>query len=269
MKLSISNIAWPEEKDAEVYQLLSQYDVGAIEVAPTRIWPNWVYSPDQVQTAKAELAAQGLQVSSFQAIIYGCPDLKVFGTPSEKQALVNHLKRVADLAVQLGAGPMVFGAPKNRDRGDRTAAEAMIEAADLFAEVGEYCTAVGTCLCLEPNPKDYNCTFVTDSKTGAELVRSVNSPGFRLHLDVAGMFLAGESIPHALDAAADVLAHVHISEPYLGSFNTPQINHAEVAAGLKSINWDNWVSIEMRATDQPVAAVERALQFVQATYPLT
>lgn len=266
MKLSISNIAWPQEKDAAVYNLLAGRGLRAVEVAPTRIWPDWQYSAEDVKAFKQDLAAQGLQVSSFQAIVYGRPELKVFGTPEEKQALVAHLKRVADLAAQLGAGPLVFGAPKNRDRGDRSEAAAAAEAAELFAEVAGYCEQVGVCLCIEPNPADYGCTFITDSRSGAEFVRMVNSPGLRLHLDVAGMHLAGENIPAALAQAVDVLAHVHVSEPYLGCFQSPQINHGEVAQGLAAIGWDRWVSIEMRPTQQPLVDVERALQYVQDVY---
>jgi sugar phosphate isomerase/epimerase len=266
MKLSISNIAWSKEADAAVYDLLIAHEVNAVEIAPTRLWPDWQYSPAAVEAVKADLATRGLQCSSLQAIVYGRPQLKVFGTPEEKQALVAHLKQVADLAAQLGAGPLVFGAPKNRDRGDRSETAAFAEAAELFAEVGDYCNQVGVCLCIEPNPTDYGCTFITDSHSGAAFIRAVNSPGLRLHLDVAGMHLAGESIPQALEAAADVLTHIHISEPYLGSFNTPQIDHSEVARGLAAIDWNHWISIEMRATDQPVADVERAIHYVQDTY---
>lgn len=266
MKLSISNIAWPKEVDTAVYECLITHAVRAIEIAPTRIWPDWQYLPADVKAVREDLATRGLQCSSLQAIVYGQPQLKVFGTSEEKQALVAHLKHVADLAVNLGAGPLVFGAPKNRDRGDRNEATAFAEAADLFAEVGDYCSQVGACLCIEPNPADYGCTFITDSLSGAAFVRAVNSPGLRLHLDVAGMYLAGEVIAQALEAAADVLAHIHISEPYLGSFNTPQIDHLEVAKGLAAIQWDSWLSIEMRATNQPVADIKRAIQYVQETY---
>ncbi|MFH7242349.1 MAG: sugar phosphate isomerase/epimerase family protein [Spirulina sp.] len=266
MKLSISNIAWPKEADNAVYDLLIIHGVNAIEIAPTRIWPDWQYSPAQVDAVNADLAIRGLQCSSLQAIVYGRPQLKVFGTPKEKQDLVLHLKQVANLAAQLGVGPLVFGAPKNRDRGDRSEANAFAEAVDLFAEVGDYCNQVGVCLCIEPNPIDYGCTFITDSQSGAAFVRTVNSPGLRLHLDVAGMHLAGESIPQALESTADVLYHIHISEPYLGSFTSPQIDHREVAQGLATIGWSRWISVEMRATHQPIADVEQAIQYVQETY---
>ncbi|MBD2022041.1 sugar phosphate isomerase/epimerase [Leptolyngbya sp. FACHB-36] len=266
MKLTISNIAWTAEADDAVLSLLGQSKIAGVEIAPTRVFPDWQWTPDRVAAYQTLLGQHGLVCSSLQAIVYGKPDLKLFGTPAEKAALVAHLKRVADLAVELGARPLVFGAPKNRDRGDLDDRAAVAQAVDVFAEVGDYCAERGVCLCIEPNPPVYACNFVTNSQQGAELVRAVNSPGFRLHLDAAGMHLAGEDIPRALEAAADVLAHVHISEPNLGTFAAPQVDHRGMAAGLRSIGWDQWLSIEMRATDPAIDSVKQAIQTVLDLY---
>lgn len=266
MKLSISNIAWTDETDVAVLSLLQTEGVRAIEIAPTRIWADWQFDEQAIAQYRQTLQAQGLVCSSLQAILFKQPNLKVFGTPAQKAALVEHLKRVADLAAGLGAVPLVFGAPKNRDRGELDETTALHQAADLFAEVGDYCQQKGVCLCIEPNPTDYGCNFITNSQQGAEFVRLVNSPGFRLHLDAAGMFLAGEDLPTAIAAAADVLAHFHISEPNLGDFANPKVNHAAIAQTLQEIGWKHWVTIEMRATDQPSASVQQALETVKAIY---
>ncbi len=266
MKLTISNIAWTDEVDAEVLALLPGAGVHAVEIAPTRIWSDWEFSAAEVAAYRAELLAKGLVCSSLQAILFKKPDLKLFGTRDQRADLVTHLKQVADLAAAMGAGPMVFGAPKNRDRGDLDDKTAFAQAAEVFAEVGEYCHTKGVCLCLEPNPVAYGCNFITNSRSGADLVRQVNSPGFRLHLDAAGMHLAGEDVSQALEQAADVLAHVHISEPNLGSFQNPLVAHAEIAKTLRSLDWNQWISIEMRATDQPIADVKQAICTVKELY---
>jgi sugar phosphate isomerase/epimerase len=266
VNLTISNIAWTAEQDEEVLGLLRQDGVQAVELAPTRIWPEWQGTAQEAIAYRDYLNGLGLACSSLQAILYGLPHLKVFGTAQEKAALVEHLRGVADLAAALGAGPMVFGAPKNRLRGDRNDATAFVEAVELFEEIGDYCQQKGVTLCLEPNPTDYGCDFITTSEQGAALVREVNSPGFRLHLDAAGMHLTGDQVPAAIESAADVLAHIHISEPFLGDFEQPQVDHKAIAKGLTAIGWDQWISIEMRATDHPVDSVKTALATVQSIY---
>lgn len=265
MKLAISNIAWPAEMDDTILPLL-QNQVAAVEIAPTRLWPDWQFDEIAIAAWRQTLQHHGLVCSSLQALVYGRPNLQLFGPPEARAALVTHLKRVAKLAAKLGAKPMVFGAPKQRDRGNLSEAAAFAAAVEVFAEVGDYCDQQGVCLCIEPNPPQYGCNFVTNSQQGAELVRSVNSPGFRLHLDAAGMHLAGEETARALESTADVLEHIHVSEPNLSDFAAPQVNHAQVAAGLKAIGWNKWVSIEMAASTDPIASVKQAIETVTQQY---
>ena len=265
MKLSISNIAWTAELD-DIMLLRLQGKVAAIEIAPTRLWSDWQFTEADVNDCLQTLARHDLVCSSLQAIVFGKPDLKLFGTPDQRIALVEHLKRVADLSAMLRARPMVFGAPKNRDRGDLDTQTAFSTAADVFSEVGDYCAQRQVCLCIEPNPPAYGCNFITNSQQGIDLVQAVNSPGFRLHLDAAGMHLAGDDASRSLTAAADVLEHIHISEPNLSDFANPQVDHAQVAHGLRNIGWDKWISIEMRASTDPIKSVEQSIAIVRELY---
>lgn len=269
MKLSISNIAWTDAEDEEIFQLLSDHGVSAIEVAPTRLWPDW--SGADITNAVAyrqTLAENGLVCSSLQSVLYNQPNLKLFGTQAEVEALAEHLRHVADLAHSLGAGPIVFGAPKNRDRGHLDEKSVFAKAVDFFSEVSAYCASKDVCLCIEPNPEEYGCNFITDGRSGADLVRAVNSPGFALHLDAAGMYLSGDDPERTIEAAADVLAHFHVSEPNLGDFSQPQVEHRRIAKALKAIGWKKWVAIEMRATERPLVSVKEALSRVAEVYEL-
>jgi sugar phosphate isomerase/epimerase len=267
VKLAISNIAWPPSDDDEVIEFLPNLGVGFIEIAPTRVWQDWgAIAEDQIQALRDKLGLAGLRCSSLQAVLFGKPELRLFGNEAQRAELCRHLKTVADLASALGAGPMVFGAPKNRNRGSLSEREAFRIAADFFGPIGDYCAAKDTCLCLEPNPAEYGCDFITDSRSGADLVRTVGSPGFRLHLDAAGMHLAGEHPGEAVESAADVLAHVHISEPNLGNFRSPVVDHLDLARGLRAICWDKPVAIEMRASSDSVAEVKIAVDYVERVY---
>ena len=73
MKLSISNIAWAEEHDAEMYQYMNDAGFNGLEIAPTRIYPEAPY--DKLSEAKdwaEELKEKyGLVVPSMQSIWYG------------------------------------------------------------------------------------------------------------------------------------------------------------------------------------------------------
>jgi len=264
MELSVSNIAWPAELDQRAYALLAERGVRAIEVAPTRVWPNWAGIDDAAIAAfTAHASAHGLRCSSLQSILFAKPELQLFG---EGSAMEQHLVYCAELAGRLGAGPLVFGAPKNRLRGELPFDDAFARAVDIFRRVAPAYQANGVVLCMEANPADYGCDFVTRASEAAELVRAVDHPGFRLHLDTACALLAGEDIGPLIESNADILAHFHISEPMLGSFAAPEAHHARAAEVLSAIGYRRTLAIEMRTQQDTLPAIGTAIEFAQATY---
>ena len=267
MKLAISNIAWPLAAEGEALELFQRAGVTGIEVAPTRLWPDWQgASAPAAQAYSKILAAQGFSVPALQAILFAKPQLQLFGIKASRQQLSDHLRSVADLASALGATSLVFGAPKNRLLNDLTPEIGFAIARDFFSSLAPYYEECGVCLCLEANPPQYACTFVTNSSEAARLVRAVDSPGFGLHLDTACMSLAGEDFSTAIGNNLDILRHFHVSEPFLNPFATPQIDHAQVAAILRGARYSGWVSLEMRETAQPAHDVAQAAGFLAHTY---
>jgi sugar phosphate isomerase/epimerase len=208
----------------------------------------------------------GLVVSSLQSILFQRPELQLFGSDWDRQRMQEHLCHCASLAADLGASCLVLGAPKNRNRGDLSEDDAFNIAAEFFRETGAYYADRGVCLGFEANPVQYGCNFATESKTAAQLVRTVNSKGFGLHLDIACMHLAGEDPVQAIRGNIDILSHFHASEPFLGSFGTPSASHELVARTLKEAHYHGWVALEMRAGESPLPALEAAAAYVCKIY---
>jgi D-psicose/D-tagatose/L-ribulose 3-epimerase len=262
VKLSVSNIAWPSEMDAEAMCVLRDAGIAALEIAPTRLWPDWVgASPAAAKDAAAQFARSGFRISSLQAILFAKPECRLFGSDGERQLLFEHLALCADLATGLGATYLVFGAPKNRDLCGKSDADAFQIAREFFRAAGDYFERKGLCLCLEPNPPQYGCHFVTDSSEASRLVHAVGSAGFRLHLDTGCMLLAGEDPVEAIRAHAGILAHFHVSEPFLGTLNSPNLHQRAIRA-LDEVGYANWVTLEMRAAAQPILALSKALSIL-------
>jgi sugar phosphate isomerase/epimerase len=267
MKLAVSNIAWPAAADEEALAVLHRSRIRAIEIAPTRLWPGWQdASRPAAEAVSAQYAAKGVSVGALQAILYGKPQYKLLGAKAEREGLVNHLRFCAELASAFGARSLVFGAPKNRELNGLSQDIAFELARECFAAVAPDYERCGVCLCLEANPAQYGCQFLTDSAQAARLVRTVDSPGLRLHLDTACMYLAGEDLPSAVRSNFDLVSHFHVSEPFLASMDSPVIDHALVASALRELNYSGWVSLEMREADEPVPALGRAVDFLARTY---
>jgi sugar phosphate isomerase/epimerase len=267
LKIAFSNIAWDMAEQADVLPILSDAGIAGIEIAPTKCWPAWEGATQQAasQTATA-LAANGFVVPSMQALLFGRPDLKVFGTDADRTAFLKHIEQVADLAADLGAKTLVFGSPANRDPGDLPPDEAMRIAVTVMRMAGDICAARGVWLGIEANPAAYACRFVTRWFEAAELVRRCNSPGIKLHLDAACTVLAGDDLTQAVAETMDILAHVHISEPQLGSFDSPSLDHAQFARALRDVGYSGWCSVEMRRAADPIPAIRNAAAFARDCY---
>lgn len=267
MKLCVSNIAWNPADDVAAHELLHNAGVTLIELAPTRTWPDLAsVTTEQAKTLHASLAHDGLQPAAFQALLFGRGNLQLFN-PATRDASLTYLKRVVKLAAQLGAAALVFGSPKNRLRGDLPPAEAFAQAADFFRALGAHAAALGVRVCIEPNPRDYGCDFVTTVAEAAALVRAVDSPGFRLHGDAGELTMNREDIEAVLGEHGGLLGHFHISEPFLGAFGAPLGDHRRIARALVACGYDGPLSIEMKAQFDGLAAVAQAVRYARENYP--
>ena len=267
MKLAVSNIAWDLEEQHAVLALLRDGGVCGIEVAPTKLWPDWVGRRATVRVGMASrVRVRTLRIAGhagdplWQA---GAPDLCLqLGPPRHSQTSL----RVAGLAGALGAKVLVFGSPRNRERGDLSPAEAFAVAVDFFGEAGRICAALDVWLCIEPLPEAYGCNFVTRWREAADLVLAVNTPGFGLHLDSGCIHLAGDDPAEAVLACAGMTRHFHVSEPHLSDLSKPVIDHRRVGEALQKAGYGGWISIEMRRTENPLECVATAVRHVSSCY---
>ena len=247
MKLSVSNIAWEQHDDPEILNELRNRGVTGIEVAPTKVWPEWLNAtPVHATQYRKKLSAEGFKIPAMQAILFGRPELQIFD-PDCHKTFFNHIKILADLAAALDTKVLVFGSPKNRLRGQLSTHEAMKRAADFFHEAAEICHAHDCCIGLEHNPVEYGCDFITNVADARELVKIVDHPGFKLHLDSAGIHMCGSNMKEVIKDAGEFV-HFHVSEPMLAPISGGVVDHKKASSILKEIGYTGWVSIEMKMT---------------------
>jgi sugar phosphate isomerase/epimerase len=270
IQLAISNLAWPVEADAAVSGVLKRCGVRGVELAPTKVWPKPLeVSESAVREYRSRWEQHGLRVVALQAILFGRPDLTVFESDETRAETQAYLAGMCRLAGWLGAEVLVFGSPKNRLVGAMPPAVAESVASEFFRRVGEFAAKYGTAVCIEPNPVEYGCDFVTRAIDGVRLVERVNHPGFDLHLDAGGMTLSGDP-PELLTRHGRMLRHFHISEPHLQPIGRAHVDHASLAPALRAGGYERWVSIEMKPVldAAPEEAVEGAVRLAQELYQL-
>ena len=92
MRIAISNIAWQPQDDEHVARLMAQHGVDALEVAPTVCWPDpTVVSDREVVAYRTSWEARGVEIVAMQSLLYGHPELVIFGSDATDQTKRPHL----------------------------------------------------------------------------------------------------------------------------------------------------------------------------------
>jgi sugar phosphate isomerase/epimerase len=263
--VGISNLAWPPEAWRDALRLVRDLGVGAIEVAPFGLFGGWDVRDDEVRALSDEIAGAGMTCSAMQGILYQAPHVHLFASTEARAALHAHLAKVARIAELLGAKACVFGAPRQRDPGSLTAAQAWDIAVDFFRAVAPVFADHGAAIAFEANARRYGCRFVVTTPEAVTLVAAVGHPGCGLQIDTGTLFLEHED-PQVLCAAAPLAVHAHVSEPDLAPIGSSGVDHAPVAAALRACGYAGSLSIEMKAVPEWRSAVARAVTLVRETY---
>lgn len=270
MRLAVSNIAWTNEEEPEVASKLQELGVRHIEIAPTKLWDNPTKVSSDTATEYVDWWAKyGITVSAFQSMLFARPDLKMFESTQNRQELVSYMTKFIELAGVMQAERMVFGSPKNRQRGKLSTDESNEVARAVFGKLGDIAAKNDVILCLEPNAPQYGCDYVTTASEGSDLVRKVASDGFQLHLDTACMALAGDDMSVSIRKNADILQHFHVSAPMLDRvYDREDIDYSAAANALRDINYTGLISIEMRPGEKGsnVERVEQAIKFTKSIF---
>ena len=269
MKLAVSNIAFGEDQQAAL-KCVSQSGVEGLVVAPTIIWPSLSEIAnlsgqelkDRLGTLKwkageyrKKLGDFGLACVGLQSLTYGAGEnAKIFGTEEEGKNLAEHLKRLTDLAGSLGADSMSFGSPGLRNPGELSGEQAVEMVAKLFGRVAVAAHDNNTQIAIEPL-SGYGNKFVESLEQARELTDRINHPGFGIHPDTAAMHGAGdmpEDLASLIHNRRDSVRGIDASAPELKRLSVaPEVTQGGYMDALRGVNYDGWVSIEMRGPLNP------------------
>lgn len=260
MKLSISNIAWGNEYDAEMYAFLKEKRFDGLEIAPTRVFGEKPYEKlDETNSFKQMLYGQyNLCVSSMQSIWFGEKG-NIFHK-EDVQRLIDYTKKAIIMAESLDCHNLVFGCPKNRNMPDGLSIE---DADHFFYQIATFASQHHTIIALEPNPTVYNTNFINTTKEAYDYVTRLNIQGLKLNVDIGTILFNEENITPLCDYIP-FINHVHISEPQLAKIRCRKL-HSILKELLEKNEYHGYVSIEMKNLSN-IDEVKGVVDYVQGVF---
>ncbi|WP_318495615.1 sugar phosphate isomerase/epimerase family protein [Photobacterium leiognathi] len=267
--ISVSNIAWDIDYDSEIQELFIKSDVKYVDIAPTKYFPNiYEVKDEDIVKLREKWESVGVKPYGMQSLLFGTVNFNIFSDKEKQDEILNYLSIICRIGDKLGARKLVFGSPRNRDRGLFDDREVEDTAIYFFRQLGDIAKSYNVEICLEPNPKCYNSNFMVDSLETLKIVKLVNHHQIKMQLDIGAMCINSEDPCDVISKIHNHVGHIHISEPNLIPLSNDNEYHKEIAPLIKKYFSEHVLAIEILANSDLVE-IEKSIQIIKEIYKET
>ena len=165
--------------------------------------------------------------------------------PALRRATRDYLIALVHFCADIGGDRLVIGSPKQRDVvPGHTYDEAWGWAIETFEGVLPAAEQRGVTLCIEPLARS-ETNFINTVREGLRLVKEIDSPCFRVHLDVKAMCDEGRPLDEIIREAAGYVGHVHVNDANRNGPGWGDTDFVPVVRALREIGYDDYASVEV------------------------
>lgn len=226
VKLSVSNICFPDDSHAQYYKFLWELGIKHIEIAPSLVFQKSenCLRPSVTEKKKfsASLEFYELNLVSMQSILYGKNCESLFKGVEERKNFINLMRTAIELASELEIPNIVFGCPKERKIPNSMNIKTALDiASNVFWGLGNYAKTLGTTIGIETIPEIYNTNFLNKHYATSNFVRALGHPNVKITFDL-GAYQYSQSkdtLAEILSEDFQLINHIHLSNPYLAPYN--------------------------------------------------
>ncbi|MFE4709769.1 MULTISPECIES: sugar phosphate isomerase/epimerase family protein [unclassified Paenibacillus] len=225
---------------------------------------------DKPEEFKELLAGYGLVITGLYG---GMPDgqHQRFGNLENREDIIRHNVRLAQLLANLGADILVLGPGGTREQ--PTTLEELKVAAETINELAKQTKALGVKACLHP----HLWTEIQDQNELETLMDLTDPEYVYLAPDSAHLKGAGMDPAEVIKTYRDRVAYVHLkdltkqkaeggneNEPFFCELGRGAVNFQEVLASLEEIQYTGWVTLEVdETTNTPYDSMKTCRDYVE------
>jgi len=248
IKLGICNELFEDWAFDRVCRTVKEIGYDGLEIAPFTLAPLITeVNPARRRELKAMVEDAGLRTIGLHWLLAKTEGFYLTSLdPKVRRATGDYLIALAEATHDLGGTLMVLGSPKQRNLlPGMTYDQAVLYAVEVFERVMPAIGAAGVDLCLEPlAPNDTD--FLNTCAQAMEVIRQVDHPRLKLHLDVkAQSSEPSASVPELIGRYAAFAGHFHAQDVNLRGPGMGQVDFSPIMRALVEAHYDGWVSVEV------------------------
>lgn len=248
IRLGICNELFEGWEFGRVCRTVKAIGFDGLEIAPFTLAPRIDdVAPARRKELRAMVADAGLETIGLHWLLAKTEGFYLTTPDAEtRRRTGDYLVALAEATRDLGGSLMVLGSPKQRDLlpgvSDEQAAD---YALDVFRRIMPTIGGFGVDLCLEPlAPNDTN--FLNTCDQAEALIRRVDHPNFKLHMDVKAQSAEpGATVPDLIARHAAHAGHFHAQDVNLRGPGMGAVDFGPILQALVDSGYDRWVSVEV------------------------
>ena len=271
MKFALCNEMFEGRPMAEVCSTARKLGYHGIEIAPfTLATSAEEITAAQRKEARSAIEDNGLETVGLHWLFAGPSGLHMTTTDNQIWGRTrDYLSCLLDLCSDLGGKVLVLGSPKQRSIVEgQTKEGAWQRAVELLSSVLDQAEQLGLTICLEPlSPVETD--FINTVAEGMKMVRQIDHPCLRIHLDVKAMCSEPTPVPDIIrSVSADDIGHFHVNDANLYGPGMGDVDYAPIAEAIKDVGWDKWLSVEVFKYDpDPETIARKSIEYLHKFWP--
>ncbi|MBI4242960.1 MAG: sugar phosphate isomerase/epimerase [Planctomycetes bacterium] len=247
MKFAICNEFCENWNLSHVFKLAADIGYDGVEIAPFTIADSVSNISMQKRKNIKNLAVRyGIEIIGLHWLFVGPKGLSITSPDYEvRKRTREYFLALIDICADLGGTTMVIGSPKQRNIPEgETFKSAWRFAKNMFLECLPLAEKRGVVLLIEPlSPAETN--FINTAKEAIRLIEEINSPNFKLVLDVKAMSSENAPIPEIIMHSAMHLYHFHANDANKRGPGFGDIDFRPIIKALDKIKYKRYVSVEV------------------------
>jgi len=239
-----------------------------LEIAPFTLGEDPHLMPSSRRTRlRAAAAAEGIVITSLHYLMLAPPGLSITSEVSaEHQRSIDVMRRLCDLAAELGASILVHGSPAQRRLEVGREAEGRKRAVQAFAAAAEAAGNAGVSYCIEPLATT-ETKLVNSVAEAAAIVSEIAHPALRTIIDCCAAARAeSQGLPELLQhlLPTGIVAHIHFNDPNRRGPGEGGLGFAPILAALRAGGYQGVAAVEpfLYQPDGPTCAA-RAIGYLR------